>query len=326
MSTGGILYSFRRCPYAIRARLALDAASVAVEVREVALKAKPPELLEASAKGTVPVLVRPNGETLAESQAIWLWALHQRPGGQEAAQTLRTGRIASLLHDCDGIFKHHLDGFRYGTTGTDTGAHREAALAILRRWNTTLAETVAGGTKPDWLAPLGWAVLPFVRQFRLRDPEGFDKEANLTTLQRWLEAFEGSADLARVMEPPWAWRHPWLSPRWLYHLALEHDWQDARRQGLYCQSTRGKSLAEVGFIHACWSHQVEPTWRRFYADGPALRLLMIDPAPLVAAAIPLRAEPAPDSGELFPHIYGPLPVAAVRLAQRWSPSPDPPDP
>ena len=75
MSPAGILYSFRRCPYAIRARLALEAARVEVEVREVALRAKPPELLEASPKGTVPVLVLQGGEVLEESLAILLWAL-----------------------------------------------------------------------------------------------------------------------------------------------------------------------------------------------------------------------------------------------------------
>jgi glutathione S-transferase len=79
------------------------------------------------------------------------------------------------------------------------------------------------------------------------------------------------------------------------------------------------SLAEVGFIHASWSHQLEPTWRRFYADGPNLRLLRIDPERLAAAAIPVREEPAPGSGERFPHIYGALPIDAVRLAQRWEP-------
>jgi len=77
-----ILYSFRRCPYAIRARLALAAAGwqpgVDLELREVALKAKPPELVEASAKATVPVLVLQQGQVIDESLAIMHWALEQR--------------------------------------------------------------------------------------------------------------------------------------------------------------------------------------------------------------------------------------------------------
>lgn len=349
MNGGGLLYSFRRCPYAIRARLALAAAAIPLEVREVALKAKPPELLEASAKGTVPVLVRPGGETLADSLAILLWALGQRPGDEAAVEALRGGEGAALVAECDGPFKHHLDAFRYGTASradsrdpaaagrtADRLAHREAALAILRRWSTRFDALAAGetilrdsGSFPGgWgaggLEPLEWALLPFVRQFRLSDPVGFAREPGLAGLQSRLAALEASEAFARVMAPPWAWRHPWRSPRWLYHLALEEDWQEARRQGVYTRSTRGMGLPEVGFIHASWSHQLEPTWRRFYADGPDLRLLRIDPQRLAAAGIPVREEPAPGSGELFPHIYGALPIAAVRLAQRWDPLADAP--
>jgi glutathione S-transferase len=348
MSAGGFLYSFCRCPYAIRARLALAAVGSPVEVREVALKAKPPELLEASAKGTVPVLVRPTGETLPESLAILLWALDQHPEGQQAAALLREGEAAALVADCDGPFKRHLDGFRYGASGgavrsvsaghptmADTLSreeHREAALVILRRWDSRLEEIAGAATGSDgssgsglaWPAPLDWVLLPFVRQFRRTDPEGFANEAGLEILRARLAAFEASTELAQVMAPPWTSRDPWRSPRWLYHLALEDDWQRARQQGVYTRSTRGLSLAEVGFIHACWSHQLEPTWRRFYADGPALRLLSIDPERLAAAAIPVREEPAPGSGERFPHIYGALPIDAVRLARRWeSPAPEP---
>lgn len=335
MRAGDLLYSFRRCPFAIRARLALAAVGCAVEVREVALRAKPPELLEASPKGTVPVLVRPTGETLSESLDILLWALDQSPEGGKAAALLREGDAAALVAECDGPFKRHLDGFRYGASRAVSGSdsmeqplsseeHREAALAILRRWDRRLelvaeAGRAAGASGLSWPAPLLWALLPFVRQFRRTDPEGFAREPGLEALRGRLAAFEASPELARVMAPPWAWPDPWRSPLWLYHLALEDDWQEARRQGVYSRSTRGQSLEAVGFIHACWSHQVEPTWRRFYADGPALRLLSIDPERLAAAAIPVREEPAPDTGELFPHIYGPLPLDAVRLARRWEP-------
>ena len=319
MRAGRILYSFRRCPYAIRARLALAAADVPVEVREVALRAKPPELLAASAKGTVPVLVHPDGAVLEESLAIWQWALAQSPSLQPALQSLADPWAVGLIAECDGAFKAHLDGFRYGDSGQE--AERAAALAILRRWSVGLEARAAAapGEGAPWLEPLGWAVLPFVRQFRRSDPGGFGEAPGLDWLQRWLAAFEAGPDLARVMGHPWASRQVWRSPGWLYHLALEADWQDARQQGAYTRSTRGLSLAEVGFIHASWSHQVQDTWSRFYADGPELRLLVIDPARLEAAAIPLLSEPAPGSGELFPHIYGALPLEAVLLAERFSP-------
>ncbi|MFM1799384.1 MAG: hypothetical protein RLZZ117_1662 [Cyanobacteriota bacterium] len=340
MSRGGILYSFRRCPYAIRARLALDAAGIAVEVREVALKAKPPELLEASARATVPVLARPDGETLVESLDILLWALRQRPEGEQTADALQEGEAAALLADCDGPFKRHLDHLRYGAARKATAhtrhgsarsapppdpaasseaveASREAALAILRRWSRRLEALGAGGAAPSWLPPLCWALLPFVRQFRLSDPEGWAKQPDLAELQQRLATLEASAAFARVMAPPWAYRQPWLSPRWLYHLALEDDWQAARLQGAYTRSTRGLSLEEAGFIHASWRHQLTPTWQRFYSDDPPLRLLIIDPERLRAAAIPVREEPAPGSGERFPHLYGALPIDAVGLALPW---------
>jgi glutathione S-transferase len=156
-----------------------------------------------------------------------------------------------------------------------------------------------------------------VRQFRLTDPEGFARESGLAELRTRLAAFEASAAFARVMDPPWAFRQPWRSPRWLYHLALEEDWQAARRQGVYTRSTRGRSLEEEGFIHASWRHQLEPTWRRFYSDDPPLRLLTIDLERLRAAGIAVKEEPAPGSGERFPHIYGPLPLEAVGLALPW---------
>ncbi|MFI0402731.1 MAG: DUF952 domain-containing protein [Cyanobium sp.] len=317
MSAAGILYSFRRCPYAIRARLALAATGVELDVREVALRAKPPELLEASSKGTVPVLVCEGGDVLEESLAILLWALRQQERGGEAAEALEQGFGAMLIAECDGPFKRHLDGFRYGdgaASASEKEGHRQEALAILRRWNSWLETT-------DQVAPsfdaLGWAVLPFVRQFRRSDPEGLGREEGLERLKGWLAAFEASPALAQVLAPPWASRQIWRSPRWLYHLALEEDWQQARNEGVYSRSTRGKSLQEVGFVHASWSHQVEPTWQRFYGDGPELRLLVIDPSRLEAAGIPLREEPAPGSGERFPHLYGALPIGAVLLAERY---------
>lgn len=317
MSPAGSLYSFRRCPYAIRARLALAATGVELDVREVALRAKPPELLEVSSKGTVPVLVLQGGEVLEESLAILLWALRQQEGGGEAAEALERGPAAVLITECDGPFKRHLDGFRYGdgaATARKKEGHRQEALAILRRWNNWLETPDQVG---PWLDPLGWAVLPFVRQFRRSDPEGFGREEGLERLKGWLAAFEASPALAQVLAPPWASRQIWRSPRWLYHLALEEDWQQARNEGVYRRSTRGKSLQEVGFVHASWSHQVEPTWQRFYGDGPELRLLVIDPSRLKAAGLQVREEPAPGSGERFPHLYGALPIGAVLLAERY---------
>ena len=380
-----VLYSFRRCPYAIRARLALAAAALVPErdlvVREVSLACKPPELLLASPKGTVPVLVLPPGagpepardpgsepgptpgpvgggqRVIDQSLALMTWALARhdpgdwlRLGPSPAAQAHRS-ELAALIAENDGPFKHHLDRFKYpdrfkagawrvdpggdGAGGpaldslSDSGAnpdgdhrgHRAAALTILRRWNQRLQP---GG----WL--LGpsscwadWALLPFVRQFRRADPAGFDAEPDLAALQGWLGRFEASAELSSVMEPPWGQRQAWRSPHWLYHLALADEWRQARSAGVYARSTRGLGLEQVGFIHASYAHQLAATYARFYGDAGPVVLLTIDPGRLEQAGIAVRAEPGASSpeaaAELFPHLYGPLPLAAVLAADPYQP-------
>ncbi|QPN58980.1 glutathione S-transferase N-terminal domain-containing protein [Synechococcus sp. CBW1002] len=168
-----VLYSFRRCPYAIRARLALAAAGFApgpnLELREVSLRAKPPELLEASAKGTVPVLVVPGKRTgsgkengssseetkpaqvLEESLEIMRWALeHRDPQGWWVGRSpAALAEITAMIAENDGPFKHHLDRFKYAARHGAAGEqerpmHRAAALAILGRWNERLARTPEG--------------------------------------------------------------------------------------------------------------------------------------------------------------------------------------
>ena len=319
-----ILYSFRRCPYAIRARLALAAAGlrpgVNLELREVHLQAKPPELLEASAKGTVPVLVLPDGRVLDESLGIMHWALarsdpHRWLGGWGPAQV---AAMQALITANDGPFKHQLDRFKYPDRypGEAFEAHRQAGLAILRSWSPRLEP---GG----WLlgrrpSLADWALLPFVRQFRLVDPAGFDAEPQIEALQAWLGRFLAGPELAAALEEPWAARAAWRSPGWLYHLALGPEWQAARADGMYRRSTRGRSLEEVGFIHLSNAHQVEATAALFYGDLPAgaVLLLTIDPQRLAAAALEVRFEQA-GGGEPFPHLYGPLPLEAVLRAEPW---------
>jgi glutathione S-transferase len=101
----------------------------------------------------------------------------------------------------------------------------------------------------------------------------------------------------------------------LFHLAVPDDWAAAFDQGAYTMSTRGVTLAQEGFIHCSTRAQVEATANRFYGDLDQLVLLTIDPD-LVPSEI--RWEPpAPGADELFPHIYGPLPIAAVNTASPW---------
>lgn len=101
----------------------------------------------------------------------------------------------------------------------------------------------------------------------------------------------------------------------IFHLALPTDWVEAFTTGEYTTSTRGMSLAEVGFIHCSTSAQLVDTANRFYGDLTQLVVLTIDPI-LVPSPIVLEP-PAPGLDTLFPHIYGPLPIAAVNRATTW---------
>ncbi|CAN5525557.1 DUF952 domain-containing protein [soil metagenome] len=106
----------------------------------------------------------------------------------------------------------------------------------------------------------------------------------------------------------------------IYHAALPDDWSAARRCGEYRMSTRGVTLEHEGFIHCSHRHQVEGVARRFYSDVAELVLLTIDPARL---PVPVVEEPPTDGiDELFPHVYGPIPVDAVESAERWRPDGD----
>lgn len=193
------LYSFRRCPYAMRARMALWAAGVTVELREVKLSTKPPELAEASPKATVPVLVLPDGTVIDESLAIMRWALAQNdPEGWLA------GDDAALIAVNDGTFKHHLDRAKYpGRYEEDDGTdHRAAALTLLRPLETHLesATFLCGNTRS--LTDI--ALFPFIRQFAHIDREWFASQP-LPRLQDWLERHIAS-DLFTSIMPKFA---PW---------------------------------------------------------------------------------------------------------------------
>jgi glutathione S-transferase len=94
----------------------------------------------------------------------------------------------------------------------------------------------------------------------------------------------------------------------LFHVALPEDLEAAERSGEYLVSTRGMSVAEVGFVHLSFEHQYLGVLERFYADRPDAVVLVVDPDRLDAE---VREEPGEEGGELFPHLYGPLPLRAV---------------
>lgn len=197
-----VLYTFRRCPYAMRARMALAASDLPVRVREVLLRDKPPEMLAANPKGTVPVLVRTDGGILDESLDIMHWALARNdPEGWLRAEPAETAR---LIAQNDGPFKHALDRYKYaGRHKTDSAAHRGAAMEILAGLAARL-EANGGqllGPAPT-LADI--AIFPFVRQFAATDEVFWENHAP-ANVQAWLAGHVASPRFAAIMTkfPRW---------------------------------------------------------------------------------------------------------------------------
>lgn len=194
-----ILYSFRRCPYAIRARLALAVSGTRYEHREVKLSDKPAALLSASPKGTVPVLRTADGAVIDESLAIMRWAL-----GAHDPQGWLARDDAMLIARNDGMFKYHLDRYKYPDHhGAESGAHRDQGLLFLQDLDARIAASgQLCGCAPG-LADA--AVMPFVRQFAAVDRVWFDA-LPLPSLKRWLADHLASDLFERIMYRAVPWR------------------------------------------------------------------------------------------------------------------------
>jgi glutathione S-transferase len=207
-----VLYSFRRCPYAMRARLALAISGQTCELREVVLKTKPAELLEASAKASVPVLVLPSGEVIDQSLDIMRWALRLNdPAQWLSAQPEQAAHVQALIDDCEQTFKQHLDRYKYPNRydGAVALQHRAAAAD----WLTQLAQQLSA---EGWLlgpaASLAdMAIAPFVRQFAQTDPHWFEQQ-DWPTLQTWLKRIVSSGLFESVMHKYPAWESGTAGP------------------------------------------------------------------------------------------------------------------
>ena len=201
-----ILYSFRRCPWAMRARLALRYAGCEVKIEEVAMKNKPAALLALSPKGTVPVLWLPaQARVIDQSLDIMLWALaqndpmHWLPQGDALAQALQD------IAFNDGPFKQQLDRYKYpNRSGLDSGAaDRDEAALWLQTLDARLGHQL-------FLAGDRWgladaAIAPFVRQYAHTDPAWFAAQP-WGPLAAWLAAFEGSALFEAIMQKHTPWQ------------------------------------------------------------------------------------------------------------------------
>ena len=183
-----ILYSFKRCPYAMRARMALKLANIECELREVKLSRKPDHMLEVSPKGTVPVLILED-KVIDESIEIINWVLSLNnifEGNISNQQTLQTENLIKIF---DSKFKYHLDRYKYSTRYENAKIEedRSECLKILIEIENLISEE-------EWffgkkINKLDISILPFIRQFRIADEQWFDEQLSISSIQKVLFNF-----------------------------------------------------------------------------------------------------------------------------------------
>ena len=193
-----ILYSFIRCPYAMRARMILKLADIKCELREVRLNNKPEHMLEASPKGTVPVLILED-KIIDESIDIVNWALNITNVFEGNIKQDQINLTEELIDLFDDKFKYHLDRYKYSNRYEDVDVehHQNECLNILKK-----LETIIDGTNwifGDSISKLDILILPFIRQFRIADQEWFDSQQNIPGIQRVLMNFLDSNIFKSVM-------------------------------------------------------------------------------------------------------------------------------
>lgn len=230
-----ILYSFRRCPYAMRARMALAVSETKVSLREVLLRDKPDEMIAASQKGTVPVLIE-DGAVIDESLSVMDWALVKND--PEGWLSTRDEAVA-LIKENDGAFKHHLDRYKYATRyenadppehdakkwspvfresmrqtknkeqNADSNnlqfalTHRTEAMKFIEKLEARLASNKFLFGEKRGFADI--TVFPFIRQFRIADPDWFDA-APVPNVQIWLGDLMASDLFVSVMQKYPLWK------------------------------------------------------------------------------------------------------------------------
>ena len=193
-----ILYSFIRCPYAMRARMALKLTNTKCEIREVRLNNKPKQMIDISPKGTVPVLDLEK-EVIDESNDIIEWALSSNnifDGNIDHDQIDLTNNLIELF---DSKFKYNLDRYKYATRyeNIDKDKHKMECLDILINLENVISnkEWILGSK----INKLDISILPFIRQFRIADIEWFDKQNKIKGIQKILFNFLDSNLFKEVM-------------------------------------------------------------------------------------------------------------------------------
>ena len=201
-----ILYSFKRCPYAMRARMVIFLTDIQCELREVHLKNKPQSMLDLSPKGTVPVLQIDAYKVIDESLEIVEWALGINNIFKKNKilpyQEVLTKDLISLFDD---EFKFHLDRYKYSVRYQDANPiqSRSKCLEILNKIENSISNS--NWFFGDSINKLDICILPFIRQFRIADPEWFDSLNEIHQVKSWLKHFLKSPLLLNIMNKndPW---------------------------------------------------------------------------------------------------------------------------
>ncbi|MEH6475998.1 MAG: glutathione S-transferase [Sneathiella sp.] len=201
-----VLYSFRRCPYAMRARMLLLASKLKIELRDILLKDKPEHMLRKSPKATVPVLVLETGDVLEESLDIMMWAISLGdPLNLYPADVALRDAIDALISENDGPFKTSLDRYKYHVRFPENAKedYRVEGEKFLRKLEERLVRHpyLMGGDIT--LADI--AIFPFIRQFANSDRDWFDT-ANYPALQKWLDSWVTSDDYLHIMKKRPIWQ------------------------------------------------------------------------------------------------------------------------
>ena len=205
-----ILYSFRRCPYAMRARMALMIQGAQLELREVLLRDKPASMLAISPKGTVPVLQTVHGVVIDESLDIMCWAMSAE---SDWFSLLAQAEQLEQARSFDEKFKPHLDAYKYHRPGAERSReeYRDLAANHLDRFEANLQRhDYLLGIMPQFL---DLAVMPFVRQFASVDRQWFDNQ-HRQSLRRWLDRWLADPLFTGVMTKFPQWQEGSLGQRW----------------------------------------------------------------------------------------------------------------
>jgi len=206
--TNDILYSFRRCPYAIRVRWALLICEIKVEIREIDLKNKPIDFLNKSKTKTVPILITKNSKVIEESLEIILWALSDSK--KENIKNIyipdnKKEDIFEIINENDNEFKYHLDRFKYSTRYQNSNEefHFTKAIKFIKRWNSGIADNKYLFGDTPTIAD--WSIWPFVRQFKIACES--QKRLNYLDppIKDWLDSFEKNRKFKSLMHKYELW-------------------------------------------------------------------------------------------------------------------------